>query len=90
VDTDYGLRGRCDLFLVAGRDITDCRVQSLAIVEAFDEAEERCPGGLTSWVWTLVELGLQAAEKLSIGALSQQSPLRLMEHSMPCSSSSRR
>src|SRR5438045_414455 len=29
-------------------------------------------------------------KKLSIGALSQQSPLRLIEHSMPCSSSRRR
>jgi hypothetical protein len=33
---------------------------------------------------------LRLPKKLSIGALSQQFPLRLIEHRIPCSSSTRR
>jgi hypothetical protein len=64
VDTGYGLRGRCELFLLHWSHVADCRVQAVAIVEPFDELEEssaRCLARLVAG--RVIEFGFHAAEE---------------------------
>jgi hypothetical protein len=52
----------------------------LPIVVAFDIGEQVVPRGIAIGVLAVVnELGFQVPKKLSIGALSQQFPLRLID-----------
>ena len=61
-------------------DVADGGVDAPPIVIAFDIGEQVAPRGIAIGVFAVVdELGFQSAKKLSIGALSQQFPLRLID-----------
>ena len=69
----------------------DARMQALTIVEYFGAIEHCRLGIIASAVAGVVDMLLsQRGKKLSIGALSRQLPLRLIDCSMPCRSSTRR
>jgi hypothetical protein len=66
----------------------DAGVAAPAVVEDFHVLEERPPGA--SRLGKLVRCTssfLRLPKKLSIGALSRQSPLRLMDWMIPCRAS---
>jgi hypothetical protein len=75
---DTGLRG-FSLCLFGG-DVSDRGVAALPIVVAFDIGEQVAPRGIAIGILALVhEFGFSVPKKLSIGALSQQFPLRLID-----------
>jgi transposase-like protein len=65
-------------------EVAQSGVQAAGVIEAFDVGEQVSArfgaGGVHSMVYPF---GLRVWKKLSIGALSQQSPLRLMEGVIP-------
>ena len=61
-------------------DVADGGVDAPPIVIAFDIGEQVAPRSIAIGVFAVVdELGFRVPKKLSIGALSQQFPLRLID-----------
>jgi len=60
-------------------DVSDGGVDPLPIVVAFNVSEQVAPRGIAIGIFALVDkFGFQVPKKLSIGALSQQFALRLI------------
>jgi len=87
VDTSYGLRGRCELFLLYWRYIADRRVQAVSIVEPFDELEEVISRLLSGFVaGAVIEFGLHVAKEALYGRVVPAIcfPAHGTEHAVVC------
>jgi hypothetical protein len=63
-----------------GGDVTDGGVDPQTIVIAFDVGKQVAPSGIAIEMFALMdEFGFSVPKKLSMGALSQQFPFRLID-----------
>ena len=75
---DIGLSGLA-LCLFGG----ESGMKPLTIVVSFDVGEQVVPGGIPGWVASQVSSVFRVPKQLSIEALSQQFPFRLMDWIIP-------